>query len=908
MALQPGIRLGPYEILAPLGAGGMGEVYRARDPRLKRDVAVKVLPSAFSADPERLARFEQEARAAAALNHPNILAVYDVGQHDGAPYIVSELLDGATLRERVHGNPLPVRKAVEYATQIAHGLAAAHETGIVHRDLKPENIFVTGDGRVKILDFGLAKLTQAEPAGGAITALPTSPPNTLPGVVLGTIGYMAPEQVRGLSADPRSDIFAFGAILYEMLSGKQAFRSDTAIDAMTAILKDDPPDLPAAERHIPPALARIVDRSLEKNPRARFQTASDLAFALEALSSHSERSDISGALAASPRRQSRERLAWALFAAALVLLLTAGAMLYVGRPTVDTRVYRISIPPPIDARLPALNPGGGSPAGNFAISPDGRRLAFAAIGPDNQRQLWIRPLDSLTAQPLAGSDGARGPIWSPDSRFIAFSAQGKLRKIDTFGGSASTLCDVPAPEDGAPGPGGGGTWNDEDTILFPATTNVIFRVSASGGVPVRVTALDKERGETWHTWPFFLPDGRHFLHFVLGSKTGGANDANGLYVVSLDSKERKSLMPGGSNAMYAQGHLLFMRDATLVAQPFDTRRLELTGEAVPIAEDVALGGSSGRNGAFSVSTRGVLAYQTATGPVRTELVWLDRQGKRIGTLGERADYGDFELSPDGTRAAVSVLDAVRNTRDLWLYDVARGVGTRFTADPANELSPIWSPDGTTLVFDSNRRKSADLYQKVASASQAEQAILQSDQSERAWSWSRDGRYLLYTVGDAPPANIDLWVLPLFGDRQPFPFLSTPFGESQGKFSPDGRWIAYTTNEAGRPEVYVAPFPKADSKYRISTGGGSSARWRQDGKGIFYLGRDNTLMNAEVNGQASTFAVGAVTPLFKIDARPGPRYPYEVSPDGQRFLINTPVEQPEPPPITVVVNWMAALKK
>jgi Tol biopolymer transport system component len=352
--------------------------------------------------------------------------------------------------------------------------------------------------------------------------------------------------------------------------------------------------------------------------------------------------------------------------------------------------------------------------------------------------------------------------------------------------------------------------------------------------------------------------------------------------------------------------LLFMRDTTLVAQPLDARRLELTGDAMPIAEDVALGGSSGRNGAFSVSKTGVLAYQTGSGSIPTELVWLDRQGKRVGTLGERADYMDFALSPDGTRAAVSVLDPARNTGDIWLLDVARGVRTRFTSDPANESSPVWSPDGAAIVFDSNRAKNADLYQKFSSGVQAEQAILQTGQAERAWSWSRDGRYLLYSIGE-PSAGVDLWVLPLFGDRKPFPFLSTPFGEVRAKFSPDGRWITYTSNESGRPEVFVAPFPTADAKYRISTGAGSWSRWRPDGKGIFYV-TDDTLMSAEVNGQGSTFAVGAVTPLFKIERRPGQRYPYDVSPDGQRFLVNAPVEQPESPPITVVVNWKAALRK
>jgi serine/threonine protein kinase len=904
--LVRGTRLGPYEILSTLGAGGMGEVYRARDSRLGRDVALKVLPSAFSADPERLARFEQEARAAAALNHPNILAVHDVGRHDSSPYIVSELLDGESLRARLSGGALGVRKAIEYAIQIAQGLAAAHDTGIVHRDLKPDNIFITSDGRVKILDFGLAKLTETEPTGGTVTTLPTSPPDTLPGVVLGTIGYMAPEQVRGLAADPRSDIFAFGAILYEMLSGKRAFQRDTPIETMTAILKEDPPDVSDSAPHILPALARIVDRSLQKNPRARFQTASDLAFALDALSTHADRSVISGAVAVGRQRRSRERLPWILFSVALLLLLATGSWLFLQRASVDTRVYRISIQPPTDARLPPLRGGAGSPAGNFTISPDGRRLVFAAIGTDNQRLLWVRSLDSLDAQPLNGSEGARAPFWSPDSRFIAFFAQQKLKKVDTLGGPPVTVCDLPGR--GASPAGGGGSWNRDDVVLFSGEASVIYRVPASGGVPVPVTALDQDRGETWHNWPFFLPDGRHFLHLALGSKTGGANDANGIYVASLDSGKRTLLVPGGSNVNYSQGHLLFMRDAVLVSQPFDARRLELTGEPVPVADYIALGGSSGRNGAFSVSDSGVLAYQTGGGPLQNELVWLDASGKRLGTLGDRADYADFELSPDGTQVAVSVLDSTRNTRDLWVYDVSRGIRTRLTADPANELAPIWSPDGATVVFDSNRRKNADLYQKAISGFEAERVLLQSDQTERAWSWSRDGRYLLYSVGDLPPANVDLWALPFFGDRRPFPVLSTAFAESRAKFSPDGHWIAYSSNDSNRPEVYVTAFPKADRKWRVSTDGGDWSRWRQDGKGIFYIGPSNTVMFAEVNAREPGFVVGAVKKLFTIGSRPGQQYPYDVSADGQRFLINSQIEQLDAPPITVIVNWTASSRK
>ena len=902
MPLTAGTRLGPYEIVAAIGAGGMGEVYKALDTRLERAVAIKVLPSAFSADPDRLHRFEQEARAAAALNHPNILAVYDIGTHDGSPYIVSELLDGETLRERLNGGALPVRRAVEYAVQIAQGLAAAHEKRITHRDLKPENVFVTSDGRVKILDFGLAKLTQAEPALVGLSDLPTTPPNTLPGMVLGTIGYMAPEQVRGQQADHRSDIFAFGAILYEMFSGGRAFQRETAAETMTAILRDDPPDLLVSERHIPLALERIVDRCLEKNPGGRFKSADDLAFALEGLSSQSNSG--AAALTSFPGRKTRERWAWVVAAAsatALVASLVVASVLYLRRAPADTRAYRSSILPPAGVSFPTPV----APASRFAVSPDGRRLAFVGAGTSGVTRLWVQPLDGLAAQPLASTEGASMPFWSPDSRLIGFAAGGKLKKVDAAGGPAVTLTDIA----GFPG----ATWNRDGVILFARVGpgNPIRRVSASGGSPSPVTTLNADSGETYHTWPFFLPDGRHFLYHAVGSKTAGPASSNGLYVTALDSNERKLLVPGGSKAMYAQGFLFFMREQTLMAQPFDVGRLELTGDAVPIAEHVTIGGASGTSGGFSVSETGVLAYQTGSvevgggAGVSTQLVWFDRSGKQIGLLGEQARSGDLSLAPDGRRVAVSVFDLVPRTRDIWLFDIARGLRTRFTFDLADEFASVWSPDGSRVVFNGRRKGHLDLYQKASSGAGAEEELLADGLDKYPTDWSPDGRFILYVV-NAPKAGFDLWVLPLFGGRKPFPFLQTQFDEGPGLFSPDGRWIAYASNESGRAEVYVATFPGPGGKWQVSTAGGILPRWR--GKEIFYLAPDNKLMAAAINGQGSAFEVGAVRPLF--DTRPGGslRWVYDVSPDGQRFLVNTLVEEDASQPITLVVNWPALLKK
>jgi eukaryotic-like serine/threonine-protein kinase len=922
MGLSSGTRLGVYEILTLIGAGGMGEVYRARDPRLSRDVALKILPPAFTADPERLRRFEQEARAAAALNHPNILAVFDIGTHDGAPYIVSELLEGETLRERLAParqgrEPLPVRKAIESAVQIAHGLAAAHDKGILHRDLKPDNIFVTTDGRVKILDFGLAKLTQSEAAFAEVSALPTTPPLTHPGVVLGTVGYMSPEQVRGLAADPRSDLFALGTILYEMLSGRRAFAGDTAMDAMTAILKEDPPDLPLGERRIPAALGRIVDRCLEKSPAARFQTASDLAFALDALSSPSGATQAIGGAAVTPQR--RDRLAWALvtvFGVVAVAALAWATLTSVGRAPSDVRTLRFSIFPPDGWRLSLANRGGAPTP--LVLSPDGRRLAFVVRRAEGEDAIWVRALDALTAQPLAGTEGASSIFWSPDSRFLGFFVGSKLKTIDAAGGPPTTLCELPVA-------GAGGTWSRDGVILFAAGTAPLQKVSASGGVPAAATTLGK--GESAHFRPWFLPDGRHFLYSVFG--LGSQASTLPIFVGSLDSTERVRLVESSStNAVYAQGHLLFLRDTTLTAQPFDLRRRALAGDAFPVAEQIQLQGIQPPQGIFSVSDGGVLVYQTGRAATATgqQLTWFDRTGQPLATVGDRMSYGDVALSPDERRAVVSV----GPPGDLWTLDLARGLPTRFTFNQQVNVFPIWSPDGRHIAFASIGGEGLDIYQKASNGVGAQESLIAGGPFKTPSDWSPDGRFLLYTRAGTDRVNTDVWVLPLVGDKKPFPLLATAFNESGAKFSPDGRWVAYTSDESGRVEVYVAPFivptgsaaaPGTTSgKWQVSTRGGSLPTWRRDGKEIFYVEAvSSRLIAISVNGQGPAFDVGAAQPLFTLrqggsaTAQFGPvaRSFFDVTRDGRRFLVNaTPTEAQAgpPPPITLVLNWTAALKK
>src|SRR5215813_3139485 len=803
MTLATGTKLGPYEIQAPLGAGGMGDVYRARDTSLGRDVAIKVLPAAFSENTDRLRRFEQEAQAAGALNHPNILIIHHVGTHDGAPYTVSEFLEGETLRERLHGGALPQRKAIDYSLQIAHGLAAAHEKGIIHRDLKPENIFITNDGRVKILDFGLAKLTGMGEADRSQTDIPTRRVDTDPGIVMGTVGYISPEQLRGRRADHRSDIFAFGAILYEMLSGKRAFHGESTADTMSAILHQDPSELSGTNKNVNPALERVMQHCLEKNPEERFHSASDLAFAIQALSGSAP---VSGQTVAMASRFPPSRLSKSLpWIAAAVFALVSIIMIPFAISSLrrgPAKVVRSAILPPENSNFNALS--------LFAVSPDGLRLAFVARGPSSA-MLWVRPLDSLTAQPLAGTDGATNgspPFWSPDNRFIGFFAGGKLKTIDISGGPPQTLCDAPNPR--------GGTWNREGVIVFsPNTSGPLQRVSAAGGAATAVTKLDESRRQATHRWPYFLPDGHHFLYRIGGlAGPTSQNENNGIYLGSLDSNEQKLILRTES-AAYASGYLLFGREGTLMAQAFDDGTFQLKGDAFPIAERLQVD-FGGARAIFSVSENGILAFQSGVPRGISQLIWFDRGGKQVGQLSELGFYVSPRLSPDEREAAVGIFDTNAGSTDIWLYELARNLPTRFTFDPAFEANPVWSPDGRRLVFTSNRKGVFDIYQKASSGASSDELLLESNESKVATSLSADGRFVAYTDTDTK-ANTkqDLWILPLFGDRKPFPFLQTQFNEFGAQFSPDGRWLAYVSDESGNNQIYLTPFPGPGGKWQIA---------------------------------------------------------------------------------------------
>ena len=897
MSLVPGARLGPYEILGLLGAGGMGEVYRARDTRLDRTVAVKVLAAAFVSDQQLRERFEREARAIAALNHPHICTVHDVGHDDGTDFLVMEILEGETLAARLTRGALPLDQALRRAIEIAGALDKAHRAGIVHRDLKPGNIMLTKTG-AKLLDFGLAKRSTPAVAGSGLSLLPTTPPNlTAQGTILGTFQYMSPEQLEGRDADARTDIFAFGTVVYEMVTGRRAFEGKSQVGLIGAILERDPAPVSTIQPTSPPALDRIVQRCLAKDPDERWQSAGDLAVQLEWIDEKTSTAIGAPAPAAEALAAKRASGAWIAIAAVLALVAVGlgTTAIYFYRALGVEPVLRFSVLPPDKGLFDSAQPG-------FApmVSPDGTRLAFTARDASGTIRIWVRPLDTLTPRPLQGTEGASYPFWSPDGRSIAFFAQETLKRIDIAGGAPLTLS--------AASQGRGGSWNREGVILFaPANNSPLLRIRSGGGEPVAVTKLTPEQRA--QRFPSFLPDGRHFVYTIV-SATGGE-----ILVGSLDSNETKRLLTADSNAVYSTPReLLFVRDATLLRQSFDATTLELSGDATPVAEQVAVGGGLG---AFSVSEGGVLAYRGGPGASgNVQLAWFDRTGKLVDTLGAAGSYRGVDVSPDGKRIAVHRHDA--NGGDIWLFESARrGTMSRFTFDAAQDNSmPIWSSDGSRIVFGSLRKGKWGLYEKPANGTSREQLLVESDLQKMPMSWSPDGRFLVYWVLD-PKTSGDEWMIPLTGDKRPIPLLQTSFAEQHPQISPNGKWISYTSNETGRPEIYVRPFPSGDGIWQISGSGGVFARWRPDGTELFYMSANSLgkLMSVKVKPAGPTFVYGDPTELFDtgyVNFTHGLNYhTYAVSPDGQRFLIPRPEGSDDdraPAPITVVVNWTAAVTR
>jgi serine/threonine protein kinase len=855
---------------------------------------VKVLPTQLSASAETRQRFEREAKTISQLSHPHICALYDVGREGDTEYLVMELLEGETLSARLARGPLPLEQSLRYGVEIADALDKAHRQGIVHRDLKPGNVMLTKSG-VKLLDFGLAKAIAPTTSAVSLTSLPTQQGLTQEGTILGTFQYMAPEQLEGRDADGRTDIFALGAVLYEMATGKKAFSGASQASLITSIMSTDPPSISSVQPMSPAALDRVVRGCLAKDPEDRWQAVGDVGKQLKGIAEGSEAGLPSPGLS---RRKGRERLAWIGLAAAASATLVLGLLLLRQRPTPSAR-FETSILPP-EKNLFVFR---GSPP---AVSPDGRRIAFTAESSEGVTRLWVRPFASASAQALPGTEGAARPFWSPDSLSLGFFAGGKLKRIEASGGRPQTLADAAS--------GRGGSWNRDGVILFtPNAQSPVYRVSSSGGATVPVTSLGTGRGEYQHVWPTFLPDGRHFFYSGFVGADATPEENMGFYLGSLDSKEVKLLHSGRGNVAYApssnqsRGHLLFMRGSTLLARPFDAGRLEFTGEAAPVAENVLYFGAQG-SGTFSASENGLLAYQTGAQGDPSRLEWFDRTGRLTESVGSVAAHTHPRISRDGRRVVSALLDGQTALLDLWLYDLPRRVSTRFTFEPAVNVFPVWSPDGGRIAFASNRRGRHNIYQRATSGSGDDELLLPPAAIFRfPTDWSSDGGLIAFQASSAQATTgLDIWTFS-FTDRKERPFLATPFQEWSPQFSPDGRWIAYTSDESGKPEVYVRPFQDSSGKWQVSSGGGSYPRWRRDGKEVFYIAPDKTLMAVEVQA-GSAFETGAPKPLFRTQIRSTDAgSQYDVSADGQRFLINTIVPE-EQSAITVVQNWMAGLKK
>ncbi|MBV9339295.1 MAG: serine/threonine-protein kinase [Acidobacteria bacterium] len=878
MALAAGTKLGPYEIQSPLGAGGMGEVYRARDTRLGRDVALKILPESFSRDDERLERFEQEACTVAALNHPNILSVFDIGQNQHSPFLISELLEGETLRAALDRGRLSQRKAIEYGIQIADGLAAAHDRGVVHRDLKPENIFVTKDARIKILDFGLAKLVEPLRAGGQDSVTLTGS-HTVAGIVLGTASYMAPEQVRGEPADRKTDIFALGAVLYEMLKGSRAFGRDTAAETMAAVLREDPPELTAPDRPVSSGFDRIVRRCLEKDPEQRFQSARDLSFALAAVSG----SDSSPAAPMTKTSKKVSRVLWAAVVVLLLVMAVAGWFLGRSRPSGGHMQFAIPIPGEVS---------------HMALSADGSILAF--VSPDEKSGipvLSVQRVGSPEARVLAGTEGANYPFWSPDGAYLGFFANGKLQKIAIAGGPPQVLASVWAAR--------GGAWGRGNVILYePDTGSPLWRVNSDGSGAAPVTDRIFSPQEQSHRWPVFLPDGNHFL-FWAGNFGGLSDDRlSGIFSSSLDHQERK-LVTLARSSFAVDGSHLYYADAQrqLVANAFDADRAVISGSPIVIAKAVALQPST--YWASFTAENGTLVYNSRTEAARSALTWMDRTGRELRQIGEPAVQCNPTLSPDGNRVAVDISDERANNVDIWLESTQGGGNARFTFDPAEEVVGVWSRDGKTLALRSagGTVGMASLVLKAANGLERERIILRGGGTEDLVpnSWSADDRQILFTRQSSSGYYLELE--PSSGGQATV-FLRGPGNQTNGLISPDGKWVAYASDESGSWEIYVTTFPTAAGKWQVSRGGGIEPRWRGDGNEIFYLAAGGMLTAVPVRAEG-TFSTGTPTPLFQFHGRAAISstdvFSYDVSKDGKRFLVNRYVKPDYVPPLTIMLG-------
>jgi eukaryotic-like serine/threonine-protein kinase len=868
----------------------MGEVYRARDTRLDRTVAIKILPIHLSDKPEAKERFEREAKAISSLNHPNICQLYDVGEQDGVSFLVMEYLEGETLSDRLRKGPLALDQLLRYGTEICEGLEKAHRSGVVHRDLKPGNIMLTKTG-AKLMDFGLAKpakSNRAPSSGLTQTVASANDPLTAEGTVVGTFQYMAPEQVEGHEADARSDIFALGAVLYEMTTGQRAFEGKTTASTIAAILAGEPKPISAILPMTPPALERVVKSCLAKDPDERIQTAHDVKLQLRWAG---ESGSQTGAAAVTPAALNTPSGTWAKFVLALLgafllalISLGLGMWWTATRQAQPTMYFNSAVPFAVD---------------DLALSPDGRRVAMVAYSEDVSKYvIWNYEIGSRTATRLAGTEDGEHPFWSPDGRYLAFFAKGKLKRTDaSSGASTQIVCDAPH--------GRGGAWSSTGYILFtPDTFSGFYKIPPGGGTPVAVTEPDRNRMEQSNRWPTFLPDGKHFLY--LAANFGGAIEKNAIFVGSLDGNEKRFVLSADSNVAYADpGYLFYWKDGSLIGRRFDPRTYAVSSDAVTLADgvqyfpqtDLAL---------FATAGSGPLVFQTGKGVDKSQFIWFDRSGKEVGTIGPQGWFANPKVSPDGSRIAFEQTDRDGRHVDIWVLGLANGGMNRLTFGPGLNEQPVWSPDGRQIAFGSNQTSAWGVSVKNSDGSGMQNEIVPSTGGrEGVWDWSPDGKYqLLLENGKTKYRSVE--------DGKVTPLLDSKWDIRNGQFSPDGKWIAYSTNETGTWEIFVSPFPSGNGKWQVSRGGGEEPRWRRDGKEMFFLSADSKIMAVPVKMMDNNFESGAPVALFQAHLRQPISamdvVSYDVSADGQKFLVNTKMVDPNPAPMSIILNWRAQMEK
>jgi len=908
MALTSGTKLGPYEIESPVGAGGMGEVYRARDTRLDRTVAVKILPDHLSDNAAARQRFEREARAISSLNHPHICTLHDVGSQDGTSYLVMEFVQGESLDARLQKGPLPVKQALECGEQICDALEKAHRAGIVHRDLKPGNIMLTASG-AKLLDFGLAKpatamlgasatsekgLTPSTPTMNLSALATAKAPLTQQGTIVGTFQYMAPEVLQGQEADARSDIFSFGAVLYEMVTGKRAFEGKSQISVASAILDKDPEPIGKIQPMAPAALDHVVSDCLAKDPEARWQNAADIARELRWIASSG--SSAGAAPVANVRRKVRERLLWAAAVAALAVLVAWLSL----RPREAVQTVRSFLTPPAEMSFDFTGDFSGPPV----INSDGTAIAYCARNQKERDSIWVQSLNELSPRKLEGTEGASFPFWSYDGKMLGFFADGHLEKVPAAGGPVTVLADTPNPR--------GGSWNQDNVIIYePDYRDTLWRISASGGTPVRLTRFEGAK-HTTHRWPRFLPDGKHFLFFAT-NHSGGSEQ--GIYLGSLDDGSFKHVLDADSDAQYVSGYLIYHMQSALLAQKFDPTSGTVSGDPQAVANVVEYDTGTWHT-TFAASQNGLLVYEPGSKTLGTDLFWRDRTGKALSRVGDRFFYkGSGRISPDGKRLAVAMGDP---QADIWVFDLARGTRTRLTFGGATHLQPAWSSDGerilyvrqngTTLVTGTSIRS------RLANGGGQEEVLMEADLSGPARTllspqWSHDGRYLVH-MEQAGPSGGGIFALPLDGDKKPVPIVQpqSPQGRIvQFSLSPDGRWLAYSSTDSGREEVYVTHFPSGSGRWQVSQAGGTFPLWRSDSREIFFIGPEGAFNAATIDSKSGEFELDQVHTLFQVNYISPVGGPYDVSPDGQRFLFATYPENVSTP-LVLVTNWTGEMKK